>query len=954
MTVKSIIRNIAAVLLAVAMSVPAWSMAGDYRFTHLTTANCGLSYDGVSRIMQDSRGFIWIGTYHGLNRYDGHRFDVFLAADLGLTTDFIHCLVEDRDGNIWIGTDNGVCRYNYVKDRFEPISDPADSGECIRNKVTCITEDRDGHIWMLVNEQGIFCYDAKYAHLHHISYDTLGVSGFRRILCSKNSGVWLSRYHSSIYHASSAAHLTDGFEPFRDDGWFDDDEIEGLFEGADGQIYVASTFNGISEIDPVSGAIRRLFSLPEGVVLIDAFFEKERWIWLSTTDGVWRYDLHGSNVRHIESHRDDRFSLSGNYVTCAFVDENDGLWLGTKDGGVNWSGLAQTNFEKHYMASGTSLDGCIVSGFAEESPSRVWVATEQAGLLLWNPESSELKRVSAPGLPGKVCSICIDGNFLWLGTMNGVCRLDISSMALKSYGGLKRKTGRNDQRVYLVHRTQSGDIYAGTTLGLSRYDSLNDRFEDVEPFEGVFITSVEEDKDRILWLSSYASGIYRWNPSDGNILHLTHEDGSGLPNNKVSSVHIDNKGRVWAVGFSHGISLYLPETGKFMTYDQACFPSLPSDVFFRCAEDVNGSLWFASDAGLVQFNPETSGMRLYTNIEGLLDTKLTNSALLLSSGELCFGSDNGFISFSPKRMRSGERSYIVITGLHAGNEAIRTEDNLDLMDKIRLRHDQNSFDFDFSVPGMLSASYFWLQCRLAGYDKDWKDISVSRSASWYNVPAGTYTLELRLSTSSSEWHDAHLPLTIIVKPTFWASPWGIVLIVIFTVLLVVAVFVVIRIRTERKHRQMEQEYRRTREEEVFREKINTVSQIVGLPKKDQDFLSEFDRIVRENLSNTLLSNEIIAEKMAVSPSTLVRRIRRLLETSPNNYVRNLRLAVASEMLRDPHGNNISEICYRVGFSNVSYFAKCFREMYGKTPTAFVEQMRADGKADAEPSGKTAD
>ena len=119
-------------------------------------------------------------------------------------------------------------------------------------------------------------------------------------------------------------------------------------------------------------------------------------------------------------------------------------------------------------------------------------------------------------------------------------------------------------------------------------------------------------------------------------------------------------------------------------------------------------------------------------------------------------------------------------------------------------------------------------------------------------------------------------------------------------------------------------------------------------------LSEFDGIVRENLSNPLLSNEIIADKMAVSPSTLVRRIRRLLETSPNNYVRNLRLAVAAEMLRDPQGNNISEICYTVGFSNVSYFAKCFREMFGKTPTAYAEQIRGSAASVAGPPDKEKD
>jgi len=591
-----------------------------------------------------------------------------------------------------------------------------------------------------------------------------------------------------------------------------------------------------------------------------------------------------------------------------------------------------------------------VSGFAEESGTKVWVSTEQSGLLLWNPETSEVERVTTPGIPAMVCSPCIDGHCLWFGSLHGLYRLDTRTKSLKSYGVLRKKSGRSDPKVYLVHRTSNGDIYAGTTLGLSKYDRGNDRFEDTGIFDGVFLTSMDEDAKGNLWLSSFASGIYRWNPSNGEILHLSHDD--GLPDNKVASVHVDAGGRVWAIGFSHGFSEYIPETGRFSTYDSSNFPSLPTDVFFRCVEDRSGCLWLASDSGLVQFNPETSGLRLYTEIEGLLDTKLTNSALRLSSGELCFGSDNGFISFSPKRLRTGGHPDIIISRLHGsrlhvGDAAVTTDDNLDLLDDIRLDHDQNSFGFDFSVPDMSSASSSWLQCRLKGYDTQWRDISVSRSAFWYNVPSGTYTLELRSSTSSSEWHNAHVPLKIIIRPPFWASPWGIALIVLFALMIVAGIFVAVWWNVERKSRQMEIDYRRSKEEEVFREKINTVSQIVGLPKKDQDFLAEFDRIVRENLSNALLSNEIIAEKMAVSPSTLVRRIRRLLDTSPNNYVRNLRLVVAAEMLREPHGNNISEICYAVGFSNVSYFAKCFREMYGKTPTVFAEEMRGKGNAPVE-------
>ena len=939
MSLRTIIKSLAVAALFCFLPLTGTAAGSvSYKFTRLSTSNSALSYDGVSSIMQDSRGFIWIGTYHGLNRYDGRRFDIFTASDLGLTTDFIHCFSEDRDGNIWVGTDCGVTRYNYVLDRFEPITRQSDSGEAIRNKVTFITQDEDGRIWMIVNGQGIFSYDTKYSHLHHISYSSLGVSGFRKLLCSKDSGTWLSRYHGGLYHSPEGLRYLTSIEPFSDGGYFRGDEIEGLFEGADGQIYVASTKRGISEIDPVSGNIRCLFSLPEGAVLLDSFFERNRWIWLTTTDGVWRYDLMGTETKRIKRESGDRFSLSENYVTCAYVDDGGGVWLGTKDGGVNWSGTSQNNFRKHYTAGELSLEGCIVSGFAEETPDKVWVATEQMGLLLWNPESGEVSKVGIVGLPKTVCSPCIDGDALWIGSLNGLWKIDTRSLSLKSYGALGMKSGQHDPKVYVVHRTENGDIYAGTTLGLSKYDRTADRFIDTQVFDGVFVTSIDEDKSGNLWLSTYASGIYRWNPKDCSIEQFTSGGENSIPDNKVSSVHVDASGRVWAIGFGHGFSEYITSTGKFSVFDSSTFPSFPSDVFFCCAEDHSGSLWLTSDAGLLQYSPETSGMRLYTEIEGLLDNKLTKSALRLSSGELCFGSDNGFISFSPKRLRTGDAPDIVISGMHIGERTVTMEENLDILDEIRLRSHENSFGFDFSVPDMSSASSSWIQCRLRGYDSDWKDISVSRTAFWYNVPSGKYVLELRSSTSSAQWHDAHLPLLIIVKPTFWASPWGICVVVLIILSLAAVAWIIVRLSLERKSRQMEIDYRRTREEEVFREKMNTVSQIVGLPKKDQDFLSEFDRVVRENLSNAQLSNEIIAEKMAVSPSTLVRRIRKLLDTSPNNYVRNLRLAVAAEMLRNPQGNNISEICYAVGFSNVSYFAKCFKEMYGKTPTVYADEV----------------
>lgn len=117
--------------------------------------------------------------------------------------------------------------------------------------------------------------------------------------------------------------------------------------------------------------------------------------------------------------------------------------------------------------------------------------------------------------------------------------------------------------------------------------------------------------------------------------------------------------------------------------------------------------------------------------------------------------------------------------------------------------------------------------------------------------------------------------------------------------------------------------------------LHTDIDIFGLPKKDEEFFAKFDSVIKSNLSNSELSNEFLAEHLNMSQSTLSRKIRKLLNTSPNNYIRSIRLSAAAEMLKNSQGNNITEICYTVGFSNVSYFAKCFREQYGMTPTEYM-------------------
>ena len=358
-----------AVFLMLLLPLSLCGESAAYRFTHINTGNSSLSYNGISKIFQDSRGFVWIGTFKGLNRYDGTRFRVYYREDLGLESDFVHQIAEDAEGNIWIGTDAGVTRYEWKSDRFVPLTQPSDLGTVIRNKVTFIAPGSDARVWMAVNYQGCFSYDLNTGTLrnHLLSpapqsgsyYDMSGLSiSFRRMVEDGKGGLWVSKYHNNIFHVDSDFRQVTPIDLGRNSDFFVEDEVEALFM-KDSLLYVASLRAGISVVNPAERSVRRLFTIPEGAVLVDACLQQERWMWLSTTRGIWRYDLEEGTAEHIEEDRSDPFSITGNYVFTTLVDREGGLWVGTKDGGVSYSGPSQKYFEKEYR----QLKGTIVSGF---------------------------------------------------------------------------------------------------------------------------------------------------------------------------------------------------------------------------------------------------------------------------------------------------------------------------------------------------------------------------------------------------------------------------------------------------------------------------------------------------------------------------------------------------------------------------------------------------------------
>lgn len=806
--------------------------AQEYRFSHLTTANSELSYDGISTITQDSRGFIWIGTFKGLNRYDGTRFRVFYKDALGLESDFIHTIVEDKEGNLWVGTDNGLTRYIYNEDRFEAFTMKADSGSSVRNKVTFIYLDSRSRIWIVANYQGCFCYDP--ADGSFVQYSSAPQSkseyntdettiSFRRMVEDSHGGLWVSKYHHSLLYAGNDLFHLKQIETVNRKDYFNGDEVEQMWMLGD-RLLVASNLHGLSLYDPLTKKVENLFSLPEGVTLVDAFFERNDNVWLCTTEGVWKCPLGDGDIVHIESCNTDPLSLSGHYVFSAFVDREGGLWLGTKDGGVSYSGAFQRNISKVISASGESLAGSIVTGFSVDDRENVWVTTETDGLLR-QTRGAEPKRVVAKGLPSNLCCSCFDDGQLWLGSLDGLYRYDIARGTVRKYGPLNRRSGVTDPRVYRAFKTRDGEVYFANTLGLFRYLRDSDDFLQITDFDGVFVTSLCEDGDGTIWVSSYAQGILRFDPQQNTVVGTYRMgDGSGLPSDKISSVFIDRDGNLWAIGFNCGLSR-LGHDGRFIVLDRDSFPSMPTNVFFGAVQDIDGNMWLSTDKGLVRFSSDDLSICKYSVFDGFLDTKLTNSLMQMPSGEIYVGSDNGFVHFDPACFNNpGEAPDVIISKMGVGDRTVRG--NVDLMKSIRLKASENSFGFQFSLMSFTLPGSNQVKCLLEGYDADWRDVTADKSLYYFNVPAGSYRLRVMSSCDGMSWKEDHQPLAISVAPRFLLSPWGIVMIILlFGVVIAAAAWIVSR-RQKAISKAEEEAIRKATEEESFRDKMNFFSHIV--------------------------------------------------------------------------------------------------------------------------------
>lgn len=806
-------------------TLPAYAQnAVHYYFRTMDIRN-GLSQNTVYQILQDRKGFMWFGTKDGLNRYDGLSFRIYKKENSGLGRNFVTALYEDYEGNIWIGTDGGVFIYNPVSDSFTPFGHKSDKGTVIRDFVTMIGSDGNNNIWISVENQGLFRYNCREKTLLNYLHDS-GLANVTRFWLNGNT-CWLALYADNLYRAEAG--FDSPLQPFKDaDGKeiFKGDIINWQVDGPHNCIYVAS-LNGLTEINQTTGKARRLLN----TYVRSLQFRSDDELWVGAESGLYIYNLTKDKVTHLTvPNQDDSYALSDNAIYSLCCDKENGMWIGSYFGGVNYYPYQWTYFEKFYPREDLRHFGRRVREICQSNDGTLWIGTEDKGLFNFDPESGKITPFEHPAIYQNVHGLCLDGDDLWVGTFSGgLNRVNLRTKQVKHYAKGESDNSMAANDAFTICKTTTGDIWIGTTSGLLKYNRASDDFTRIPQLKNMFTYDILEDFNGNLWIATFSNGVFCYDVRSRQWRNYLadEKDSVSLPYNKVISIYEDSKKRLWFMTLGEGFCRYNPQTDSFIRYDMS--QGFPSNTIYKMVEDKKGNLWITTNYGLVCFNPDTGTKHAYTTANGLLSNQFNfQSGYCDKKGRIYLGSINGFIAFDPETFVENTflppvaitDFYLFNKRLSAGRPDSPLKKSITYSDELVLEANQNSFSFSVAALSYQAPEMNRLEYTLEGFDREWYAVGRNSQINYSNLPYGSYTLRIRGSNSDGKWNETERVLDIRIRPPFYLSVWAYMVYVVLALCSLVAVIFYFRSRTRQKHQQAMEKFEREKERELYTAKID--------------------------------------------------------------------------------------------------------------------------------------
>jgi signal transduction histidine kinase/DNA-binding response OmpR family regulator/ligand-binding sensor domain-containing protein len=780
------------------------------------TISDGLSQGMIYDLKQDKKGFIWVATKDGLNRYDGYNFTVFTHDPynkFSLSSNACSSLLIDRHGRLWIGTLNrGLNLYDERTHRFYHIdlSDPT-SPDAGNYEIVTLAEDPEGNIWVGTSQNKLvkvtlgdslkkdFPQQADatpMVRFNRFSFPLNGLSGG-----SAPARIRFHRDGQAIVSAARELYRLDWRRPqpnrytvIRQFG-----PLATLFQATpDGQ--QPSYWFGFSA-DTLIGwqqAKRKVVGLPltkNFNVYLDTL--NDTTVAVATPDFLWLMSPAQLYAQTQLSEQNAFAVLPPNLfgVTKLLLDRTGTIWVGT-------AGYGLRKFSPRIKQFQTYLPNTSLSHLAQDRQAQIYVRDQFSyGRLDRQANRRVPFLVKSDALMNRSVYLMQDRQgFFWASFIDIRAKPNTHQLVkfsekwqrLKTYP-LPKGTAFGEYGNQ-TRQDKAGNLWIGSVNGkLLRFDPITETFSVFsyqhllpQPAAEVGTYGLYLDRSGTGWIST-GSGLVRVDhPLTTPTFSIYTNDVTvreSLSNNFVSST-IDDPYEplryLWVSTKGGGLERLDKQTGKFRHFTEA--QGLPNKVVYGILEDESKQLWMSTNRGLAQFDPRTLKFRNYTKADGLQDDEFnTGSFLKTASGELLFGGVNGLTAFRPKDVSAsaaGAVTPVHIIGLRINNEPVAVgapdgvlSSSIEQTQRLDLSHDQNLLTLEFAVMDFTNSAKNQFRYRLHGIDKGWVEAGTNRFANYAQLPSGTYTFEVEGSTNGDVWNKA-IPLIIRIHPPFYRSWWA--------------------------------------------------------------------------------------------------------------------------------------------------------------------------------------
>lgn len=760
-----------------------FSFAQSYRIERIGTEK-GLSQGSVYALLKNSRGFMWLGTQDGLNRYDGHTFKIYYSEPErqdALQGGFVNALIEAPNGDIWVGTDYGLNQYHRQTDTFSFVKTTTDTGNtkdaAMLSACTPFAVNEKA-VWYWSENEGIIQYDylkrSKSSILPAIDYRLGLLTTTNGTTFGNDGNLWVCLSEGLMQYDTLTRQANYYFSKHPNNLAGKPTVFYCIEHAKNGLIYVGYA-DGFIILNPRNGQIKyinQFLNKPLGEVY-DIEESNNGALWLATgVNGVVSYTAEGNWQQWIHQ-RNNPNSLSNNTISTIY-EANDGMvWVNPDPLGVNMMIGQGNKFESvRYVAEATqSLNDPNVRCLLDFNKNLIWVGTEQGGINVWDKNKKEViayltyQSKKSTSLPSQSVNQFFrdQNNQIWIATYNGLAHYLGNGQFESFYPKDNQRLGHNIIRSLCDWKPNQ--LLVGTEHGLFIFDKDTHIFTSIKGLEGQNIIWLTLTDKHTIWLTPFNGGCLKGTIQNNQWVTTERI----LTYGNVLSLLPDPARKCLWLGSNNGLLKY--KEGKidkrFTVRD-----GLPNAYVYAVLADRQRNIWISTNKGLASFNPEKEQFRNYQLTDGLHGYEFNNKSYLIdSAGIFYFGGTTGFTYFRPEQVRTNTfQPKVQLTDFRVNERHYQADTYIGETTEIELDYNHSTFSVHFTALDFFSNGQNVYQYRLKGWETEW--ITTSNTfARYVRLPAEKYVFEIKAANSDGFWSDEIRQLSIFIKPPFWQTWW---------------------------------------------------------------------------------------------------------------------------------------------------------------------------------------